>query len=108
VNKAQQAEPNPIGRTTKVEDAAGLAGLELAVDDVKQDRSQRDPGKLVPVKKGEAEERRRGARIQAGEAQAEVGKCQQNEGPPGVAGGDALGCGNWTHEQDANTLRRVK
>ena len=64
MNKAQQPEPNSIGRITNTEDAgSGLAGLELAVDRVQQDRRQRDPGELVPVKEREAEERRRGARI---------------------------------------------
>ena len=109
MNKAQQAGPNLIGRAARGKDArSGLAGLELAVDHVEQDRSQRDPGELVPVKEWKAEKCRRGARIQAWKAQTEVRQRQQKKRPPGAAGGAALGRGNWIHWQDANTLRRVK
>ncbi len=65
---------------------------ELAVDEAHEDGRENDPGELVPVKEGEAEEGGGGAGVPRGDAKAYVGEEQEE-----LPGGAALGglCHGW-------------
>ena len=56
-----------------------------AVDECEEDRGEDDPGKLIPVEEGEAEEHGFGAGVEGWEAQAYEGK-QQEELSEAAAG----------------------
>lgn len=88
------------------EGCAGLARLELAVDEIEQKRRQQNPRELVPVEERKAEERGRSAGIELRKAESEVGERQQYGNPPG--GAFSLLRGGKGHGQDAITLSRLK
>ena len=68
----------------------------LAVDDGHDDGGEDDPGELVPVKEGEAEERGRGAGVERGEEQAGVGQ-EEGEEPGGEFALRPCGYGRGLH-----------
>ncbi len=59
---------------------------EGEVDDAEDGRGEDDPEELVPVEEGEAEERRVGMGIEAGEAQREIGEDKKREEPAASVG----------------------
>ena len=57
----------------------GLARPHAPVNDVQKQRREWDPGELIPVEEREAEEGGRGAGVERGEAEAEVGQGEEQE-----------------------------
>ena len=75
------------------------------VTDPDEKRSEQDPSELIPVEKRKTEKSGRGAGIQRGEAEAEIG--QDEEPAVGSAffqGLTELRFGFWRHRGDAITV----
>ena len=69
---------------------------EFAVDDGHEQGCEEDPGELVPVEEGKAEERGGVPGVEPREAEAEVGQDEEELPASSDAAGGGLGGGEWS------------